>query len=136
MCIYIAQSAIITVQLLKINTSQQTRTHDFTCSESEFKSSTGSIHVNSPDSVNKFGVSIRVYHEIMNFSDDDTYQGNRASSDPVQLMSNLFKTRNNRQNMCIHVSIYENTYWWSGTNYEPVWHMPTGSEMVPCLLAL
>ena len=33
--------------------------------------------------------------------------------------------------MCIHVNTHENTYWWSGTNYEPV---PTGSEMVPCLL--
>ena len=45
-------------------TSQQTRTRDFTCSVSEFTSSAGSIHVNSPDSVNKFGVSIRVYREI------------------------------------------------------------------------
>ena len=35
---------------------QQTRTRDFTCSISEFTSSTGSLHVNSPDSVNKFGV--------------------------------------------------------------------------------
>ena len=34
----------------------------------------------------------------------------------------------------IHVNTRENTYWWSGTNYEPVWHLPTGSEMVPCLL--
>ena len=44
--------------------SQQTTTHDFTCSVSEFTSSTGSIHVfpyvNSLDSVNKFGVSTHV----------------------------------------------------------------------------
>ena len=53
-------------------------TRDFTCSVSEFTSSTGSIHVfpyvNSLDSVNKFGVSIRVYREIMTFSHDDMYQ--------------------------------------------------------------
>ena len=36
-----------------------------------------------------------------------------------------------RQNTCIHVNTQENTYWWSGTNYEP-----TGSEMVPCLLGI
>ena len=47
--------------------SQQTRTRDFTCSVSEFTSSTGSIHVNSPDSVDKFGVSIRVSREITSF---------------------------------------------------------------------
>ena len=61
--------------------AQQTTTHYFTCSVSEFTSSTGSIHVfpyvNSPDSVNKFGVSrlsTRVYREITSFSHDDTYQ--------------------------------------------------------------
>ena len=58
--------------------AQQTMTRDFTCSVSEFTSSTGSIHVfpyvNSLDSVNKFGVSIRVYREIMTFSHDDMYQ--------------------------------------------------------------
>ena len=32
------------------------------------------------------------------------------------------------------VNTHENMYWWSGTNYEPVWHVPTGSEIVPCLL--
>ena len=52
--------------------SQQTMTHDFTCSVSELMSSTGSIHVfpyvNSPDSVNKFGVLTHVYREIMSFS--------------------------------------------------------------------
>ena len=36
-----------------IKNTQQTRTYDFTCSVSEFTSSTGSIHVNSPDSVKK-----------------------------------------------------------------------------------
>jgi len=45
-------------------------------------------------------------------------------------MSNSFKTCDNRQN----VNTHENIYWWSGTNYEPVCHMPNGSEMVPCLL--
>ena len=52
-------------------------TRDFTCSVSEFTSSTGSIHVfpyvNSPDSVNKFGVSTHVYHDITSFSRDDTF---------------------------------------------------------------
>ena len=48
--------------------TQQTTTHDFTCSVSEFTSSTGSIHVNSLDSVNKFGVSTHVYREITSFS--------------------------------------------------------------------
>ena len=24
------------------------------------------------------------------------------------------------QDTCIHVNTHENTYWWSGTNYEPV----------------
>ena len=41
--------------------AQKTTTRDFTCSVSEFTSPTGSIHVfpyvNSPDSVNKFGMS-------------------------------------------------------------------------------
>ena len=59
-------------------TSQQTTTHDFICSVSEFTSSTGSIHVflyvNSLDSVNKFGVSTCVYREITSFSRDDMYQ--------------------------------------------------------------
>ena len=54
--------------------TQKTRTRDFTCSVSEFTSSTGSIHVISPDSVNKFDVSTRVYREITSFSRDDTYQ--------------------------------------------------------------
>ena len=58
--------------------SQQTTTRDFSCSVSEFTSSTGSIHVfpygNSPDSVNKFGVSTRIYCEITSFLRDDTYQ--------------------------------------------------------------
>ena len=90
--------------------AQQTTTHDFTCSVSEFTSSTGSIHVfpyvNSLDSVNKFGVSTRVYHEITNFSRDDTYQWNCASSDPVWLVSNSFKTCDNRQN------VYSREYTW------------------------
>ena len=119
--------------------SQQTTTRDFTCSVSEFTSSTGSIHVfsyvNSPDSVKKlFGVSTRVYREITHFSSNDIYQWNRTCSDPVRLVSNSFKTRDNRQNTCIYVNIHENAYWWSGTNYKPVWHVPTGLEMVPCLL--
>ena len=61
--------------LTTILSTQQTMTRDFTCSVSEFMSSTGSIHmfpyVNSPDSVNKFGVSTHVYHEIMSFQHDD-----------------------------------------------------------------
>ena len=56
----------------KLITTQQTTTHDFSCSVSEFTSSTGSIHMflymNLPDSVNKFGVSTRVYREITGFS--------------------------------------------------------------------
>ena len=113
--------------------SQQTTTRDFACSVSEFTTSTGSYHVNSPDSVNKC-VSTHGYREIMSFSCDDTCQWNHTSSDPLRLMSNSFKTRDNGQNTCIHVNTHESTYWWSGTNYEPVWHVPTGSEMVPCLL--
>ena len=58
--------------------TQLTMTRDFTCSVSEFTSSTGSIHVfpyvNSLDYVNKFGVSPCVYREITSFSRDDTYQ--------------------------------------------------------------
>ena len=50
---------------------------DFTCSVSEFTSSTGSFHmflyVNSLYSVKKFGVLTHVYREIMSFSRDDTY---------------------------------------------------------------
>ena len=57
---------------------QQTMTRDFTCSVSEFTSSTGSIHVfpyvNSLDSVNRVDVSTRVYREITSFSRVDTYQ--------------------------------------------------------------
>ena len=37
------------------------------CSVSEFTSSTGSIHVNSPDTVNKFGMSTWVSREITSF---------------------------------------------------------------------
>ena len=91
-------------------------------------------YVNSLDYVNKFGVSTHVYRETTCFSCDDMYQWNRTSSDPVRLVSNSFKIRDNRQNTCIHMNTHENTYWWSGTNYEPVWHVPTGLEMVPCLL--
>ena len=54
--------------------TQQTTTRDFTCSVSVFTSSTGSIHMNSLDSVNKFGVSTRVNREITSFSRDNTYQ--------------------------------------------------------------
>ena len=45
-------------------TVQQTMTCDFTCSVSEFTSSTGLIHVNSHGSVNKFGVLTHDYHDI------------------------------------------------------------------------
>ena len=50
---------------------------------------------------------------------------------PVLTQHDLCKTRDN---LCSHVNTHENTYWWSGTNYEPVRHVRTGSEMVPCLL--
>ena len=57
--------------------TQQTTTHDFTCSVCEFTSTAASIHVfpyvNSPESVNKFGVLTRVFREIMSFSHDDMY---------------------------------------------------------------
>ena len=53
---------------------------------------------------------------------------------PSTTRVNSFKTRDNTQNTCIHVNTHVNTYWWSSTNYEPVCHVPTGSEMVPCLL--
>ena len=93
--------------------SQQTTTHAFTCSVSEFMSSSGSIHVfpyvNSPDSVNKFDVSTRVYHEIMLFSRDDMYQWNRTSSDPVWLVSNSIKTFDNRLNTFIYFWIHMKT---------------------------
>ena len=102
-----------------------------TCSVSEFTSSIGSIHVNSPDSVNKFGVSIRVSGEITSFFTwwhvpVNPYQF-WPSTTRVKLVQNLWQPAE-------HVYSRENTYWWSGTNYEPVWHLPTGSEMVPCLL--
>ena len=86
-------------------------------------------HVNSMDSVKNlvcwhvFTVKTRVFHTMTH-----------TNSNPVQLVSNSFKTCDNRQNTCIHMNPHENTYWWSGTNYEPVWHVPTGSEIVPCLL--
>jgi len=51
--------------------TQQTTTRDFMCSVSEFTSSTALIHVNSPDYVNTFGVSTRVYREITSFLHDD-----------------------------------------------------------------
>ena len=81
--------------------TQHTTTHDFTCYVSEFMSSTDSIHVNSLDSVNKFGVSIHISREITSFSHDDTCQLNHTSSGPVRLVSNSFKTRDNRQNTSI-----------------------------------
>ena len=52
--------------------TQDTTTHDFSCSVSESTSSTGSIHVNSPDSVNKFGVipvKSWVFHVMKRFSE-------------------------------------------------------------------
>ena len=60
--------------LVLLSSTQQTTTRDFTCSVSEFTSSTGSIHMNSPDSVSKFGVFTHVSYEIMSFSCDDTCQ--------------------------------------------------------------
>ena len=86
-------------------------------------------------SVNKYGVSISISRDIMSFTRDDMYQWNCTSSDPVRLVSNSVKTCDNRQKTCIHMNTHENTYmyWWSSTNYEPVWHLPTGSNMVPCL---
>ena len=39
-----------------------------------------------------------------------------------KLVQNLWQ----KQNRCIHVNTHENTYRWSGTNYEPVWHVPIG----------
>ena len=85
MCLVIWYSNSLNQLLLKstnylcpISSTQQTMTCDSTCSVSEFTSSTGSIHVflpvNSLDSVNKFGVSTRVYREITTFQRDDTYQ--------------------------------------------------------------
>ena len=64
-------------------------TRDFTCSVSEFTSSTGSVHVNSPDSVNKFGVATRIYSEITSFSRDDMYT---CESVPVLTQYNLCQT--------------------------------------------
>ena len=110
---------------------QQTRTRDFTCSISEFTSSTGSIHVNSPDSVNKFDVSIRVSREITSFFTWWHVPVNPYQFWPSTTRVKLVTTGRTRVFTWIHV---KNTYWWSGTNYEPVWHLPTGSEMVPCLL--
>ena len=52
--------------------SQQTTTCDVTCSVSEFTSSTGSIHMNQLDYVNKFDVSTCVSREITSFPRDDT----------------------------------------------------------------
>ena len=119
---------------LKSIITQQTKTRDFTCSVSEFTSSAASIHVNSPHSVNKYGVSIRVSREITSVSSDDTYQWKCISSDPVQHVSNSGKNSwQQAEHMYSHEYIW-NTYWWSGTNYEPVWHQPTVSKMVPCLL--
>ena len=92
---------------------QQTMTRDFTCSVSEFMSSTGSIHVYSPDSVNKFGVftvKSRVFHVMTR----------TIETVPVLTQYDSFKTRDNRQNTCIHMNTHESMYWWSGTNYEPV----------------
>ena len=46
-------------------------TRDFTCSVREFTSSAGSIHVspyvNSPDYMNKFCVSTRIFHVMTNY---------------------------------------------------------------------
>ena len=92
-------------------------TRDFTCSVNEFTSSTGSIHMNSTDSVNKFGVATCVYHEITQVFDVMT---RTSETVPVLTQYDLCQTRDNRQNMCIHMNTHENMYWWSGTNYEPV----------------
>ena len=76
-----ATSSRVTLQLMRNPNNdiqrgnmgtQQTTTHDFTCSVSEFTSSTGSIHVfpyvNLLDFVNKFGVLTFVYREIKFFT--------------------------------------------------------------------
>ena len=47
--------------------AQQTTTRDFTSSVSEFMCSTGSIHMNSLDSVNKFSMSTLAFREIQVF---------------------------------------------------------------------
>jgi len=94
--------------------TQQTTTCDFTCSVSEFTCFHAWIY-------QILLTNLVCRHVFIVKSRDDTYQWNRTSSDPVRLMSNLFKTRDNRQNTCIHMNTHENTYWWSGTSYEPVW---------------
>ena len=66
------KSANNTISMSGGKSTQQTTTRDFSCSVSEFTTSTGSMHVfpnvNSPDSVKKFGALTRVYCEIMSFS--------------------------------------------------------------------
>ena len=112
--------------------------NDFTCSVNEFMGSTGSIHVFpyviSPDSVKKI-IVLTHWCEITSFSRDDMYQWNCTSSDPVRLVSKLVQNSWLQAEHVYSRNTQENTYWWSGTNYEPVWYVLTGSEMVPCLLS-
>ena len=62
-----------------------------------------------------FTVKSRVFHVMTHASE----------TIPVLTQYDLCQTRDYRQNTCIRVNTHENTYWWSGTNYEPVWHVPT-----------
>ena len=102
---------------------QQITTHNFICSVSEFTSSTDSIHMfpymNSPDSVNKFGVSTRVYHEITSFSHDDTYQWNvpiLAQYDSCQTRSKLVATGRTCEYIWKHVLVERYQLWTSMTH--------------------
>ena len=87
--------------------------------------------MNSPDYLNKFGMSTFVYHEITSF----VYMMTRTSETiPVLTQYDSCQTGSKgRTRVFTRIHMKTHTGGSSGTNYEPVWHVPTSSEMVPCL---
>ena len=128
--------------LIGVDYSQQTKTCDFTCSASEFMSTTDSIHVfpymNSPDSKEQIwcvNTCSLWNHEFFKWWHVPVkpYQFWPSTTRTVKIVQNSWQQAEHVYSREI-MNIQENTYWWSGTNYEQLWHVPTGSEMIPCLL--
>ena len=108
--------------------TQQTTTYDFTCSVpvnsrvqlAQFMCSCTWIHWILRTNVlcrHVFTVKSRVCHMMTRTSETVTVL---TQDDSCLTHSKLVTT--GRTHVLIHVNTHENTFWWSGTNYEPMTH--------------
>ena len=121
-------------------TTQQTTTCDFTCSVSEFMSSTGSIHVCFCTWIH------RTKNWCVNMCllwNQQLFTWWRVPVKPYQFWPSTTRVKlvQNLWQQAEHV--YSCEYTWKHVLveqyqlcYAPVWYVPTGSEMVPCLLGM